>query len=409
MDDPGAKHHHSHAGDDALASREEDAPAVEEVHLAPSEDAPAPASDEEAEATTLAFVAGEADAGTRLDAFLAARVEGVSRTRLKQAIEDSDVLVGGRSAKPSYKLRAGDAVELETPAPPASHFTPEDIPLNIIYEDDWLVVLDKPAGLVVHPAAGVAAGTLANALAFRFRRAEFGLRIEDDNAATARASESTGQTSEPTEQESKTDYPQSAIHNPPSAIRHPPYPRPGIVHRLDRDTSGLMVVAKTERAHEHLADQFRARSVFKSYVALVHGRVREASGRIEEPIARDPRQRTRMSVVRGGRPALSLYRVRRAYERFTLLEVEIKTGRTHQIRVHLAHLKHPVVGDKVYNGGRDATVGDVRLRAAIRAMGRQFLHAERLGFQHPRTGARLNFHAPLPPELARLLEALEQV
>jgi 23S rRNA pseudouridine1911/1915/1917 synthase len=322
---------------------------------------PAGATDAEEAAATLAFTVDDVEAGARLDAFLAAHVETVSRTRLKQSIEDGDVLVAGRTVlKGSYKLRAGDQVELEMPAPPACDFTPEDIPLDIIHEDAWLVVLNKPAGLVVHPAAGVASGTLANALAFHFR----------------------------------------------SLSAHAGATRPGIVHRLDRDTSGLMVVAKTESAHEHLSDQFRAREVFKSYVALVHGRVREESGRIEEPLARDPRTRTRMAVVRGGRPALSLYRVRRAYERFTLLDVEIKTGRTHQIRVHLAHLKHPVVGDKVYNGGRDTTISDVRVRAAIRAMGRQFLHAEQLGFHHPQTGESLRFNAPLPVELSRMLEAL---
>lgn len=321
-----------------------------------------PAGETEHDAAPLAFTIGEQDAGARLDAFLAARVEGLSRTRLKQAIEDGDVLVAGRTAtKGSYKLRAGDQVELEIPAPPACDFTPEDIPLDIIYEDEWLVVLNKPAGLVVHPAAGVPSGTLANALAFHFQK------LSTHAGAT----------------------------------------RPGIVHRLDRDTSGLMVVAKTARAHEHLSDQFRAREVFKSYVALVHGRVREESGRIEEPLARDPRTRTRMSVRSGGRPALSLYRVRRAYERFTLLDVQIKTGRTHQIRVHLAHLKHPVVGDKVYNGGRDTTVADVRLRAAIRALGRQFLHAEQLGFRHPHTGENLRFNAPLPTELSQMLASLE--
>jgi 23S rRNA pseudouridine1911/1915/1917 synthase len=320
-----------------------------------------PASETEPEAAPLAFTVDEAEAGARLDAFLAARVEGLSRTRLKQSIEDGDVLISGRTAaKGSYKLRAGDQVELEIPAPPSSDFTPEDIPLRIIYEDDSLVVLDKPAGLVVHPAAGVSTGTLANALAFHFQK------LSTHAGAT----------------------------------------RPGIVHRLDRDTSGLMVVAKTASAHEHLSDQFRAREVFKSYVALAHGRVREESGRIEEPLARDPRTRTRMAVRSGGRPALSLYRVRRAYERFTLLDVQIKTGRTHQIRVHLAHLKHPVVGDKVYNGGRDATVADVRVRAAIRAMGRQFLHAEQLGFRHPQTGENLRFDAPLPHELSQMLGAL---
>jgi 23S rRNA pseudouridine1911/1915/1917 synthase len=330
-------------------------------HIPDIEDAPIAAGDPEPEAATLTFRAGDGDAGARLDAFLAAHVEGISRTRLKHAIEDGDVLVSGSAAKPSYKLRAGDAVELEMPAPPASNFTPEDIPLRIIFEDDSLVVIDKAAGMVVHPAAGVSSGTLANALAFHFGKLS----------------------------------------------AHAGQQRPGIVHRLDRDTSGLMVVAKTESAHEHLADQFRAREVFKSYVALVHGRLRDESGRIEEPLARDPRLRTRMAVVRGGRPSLSLYRVRRAYERFTLLDVQIKTGRTHQIRVHLAHLRHPVVGDKVYNGGRDTTVSDVRARAAIRAMGRQFLHAERLSFRHPQTGENLSFDAPLPEELSRMLQALE--
>ncbi|HEY9403747.1 MAG TPA: RluA family pseudouridine synthase, partial [Pyrinomonadaceae bacterium] len=212
-------------------------------HINDDEDAPVPAGDHEPEATTLLLSPSAADAGARLDAFLAAHVEGVSRTRLKQSIEDGDVLVSGRAAKPSYKLRAGDEVELEMPAPPASNFTPEDIPLSVVFEDDSLIVIDKPAGLVVHPAAGVSSGTLANALAFHFTQLS----------------------------------------------AHAGALRPGIVHRLDRDTSGLMVVAKSESAHEHLSDQFRAREVFKSYVALVHGRVREESGRIEEPLARDPR------------------------------------------------------------------------------------------------------------------------
>ena len=350
-----------------------------------------PASVIEQETAPLAFTVGDGDEGARLDAFLAARVEAVSRTRLKQSIEDGDVLVAGRTAlKGSHKLRAGDQVELELPAPPSCDFTPEDIPLDIVYEDDSIVVINKPAGLVVHPAAGVSSGTLANALAFRFSISDFGFRIENENPAVS---------SESTDQESRVANPKSKIQNPKSI-------RPGIVHRLDRDTSGLMVVAKTASAHEHLSDQFRAREVFKSYVALVHGRVGAESGRIEEPLARDPRTRTRMAVVRGGRPALSLYRVRRAYERFTLLDVQIKTGRTHQIRVHLAHLKHPVVGDKIYNGGRDTTVSDVRVRAAIRAMGRQFLHAEQLGFRHPLTGETLRFHAPLPAELSQMLDAL---
>jgi 23S rRNA pseudouridine1911/1915/1917 synthase len=315
-----------------------------------------------ADAGTLTFTASAEDAGARLDAFLAARVAHASRSRLKQLIDDGEVLVSGRAAKPSHRLRAGEQVELETPAPlNVTDFAPEDIPLDVVYEDDAIVVVNKPAGLVVHPAAGVPRGTLANALAFHFRRLAAG--------------------------------------GGPA--------RPGIVHRLDRDTSGLLVAAKTDEAHESLSAQFRAREVVKYYVALVHGATREERGRVEEPVGRDPRNRTRMAVVRGGRYALSIWRVRERFTRFTLLDVEIKTGRTHQIRVHLAHLKHPVVGDDVYGAGRDNTIQDARARAAVAALGRQFLHAERLGFRHPRTGEFLKFRAPLPPELSALLGLLD--
>jgi 23S rRNA pseudouridine1911/1915/1917 synthase len=309
----------------------------------------------------LTFRVEESEAGTRLDAFLAARIEGWSRARLHRLIEDGDVLVGGRTAKPSYKLRRADELEVELTSGAPAQFAPEDIPLEVVYEDDELVVVNKPAGLVVHPAAGVSSGTLANALSFHFQQLS-------TRAGTA---------------------------------------RPGIVHRLDRDTSGLIVVAKTEAAHENLADQFRAREVFKSYVALVHGRVEKEQGSVDQPLARDPSNRTRMSVRAGGRPSLSLYRVRRRFDRFTLLDVEIKTGRTHQIRVHLQWMKHPVVGDAVYGDGRDNTVLDVRLRARIGMLRRQFLHAEQLGFRHPRSLEQLRFTAPLPAELSGLLDELE--
>ncbi|MBD0371590.1 MAG: RluA family pseudouridine synthase [Pyrinomonadaceae bacterium] len=315
----------------------------------------------EQDAQTLTFRVADEDAGSRLDAYLAARIEGWSRARLQRLIEDGDALVGGRTVKSSYKLRAHDEIEVELTPPPTSTFAPENIPVEIVYEDEDLVVVNKPAGLVVHPAAGVQGGTLANALAFHFQQ------LSKLSGAA----------------------------------------RPGIVHRLDRDTSGLMVVAKTESAQENLQDQFRARTVFKSYVALVHGRVKEDKGQIDEPLARDPRNRTRMAVVRAGRNALSVYRVRRRFDRFTLLDVEIKTGRTHQIRVHLAWIKHPVVGDETYGGGRDKTAQDARLRARINALGRQFLHAETLGFHHPRSGEWMRFDAPLPAELADFLAALE--
>src|ERR1044071_9068014 len=298
---------------------------------------------------------GPEHAGIRLDAFLASHIEGWSRARLQRLIENEDVLVNGKVAKPSYKLREADEVEVELVASPTDAFTPENIPLDIVFEDDTLVVVNKPAGLVVHPAAGTPSGTLANALAYHFQQLP-----------------GTGA-------------------------------RPGIVHRLDRDTSGLLVVAKTEAALENLSDQFRDRTVYKSYVALVHGRVLSNTGKIDQPLARDRSNRTRMAVVRGGRNALTLYRVRSSYERFTLLDVELKTGRTHQIRVHLAWIKHPVVGDETYGGGRDNTIPDPQLRARVRNLKRHFLHAEKLGFKHPQTNEFVKFESPLPAELSGVL------
>lgn len=307
---------------------------------------------------TVLLLASAEDAGQRLDAFLAAHIEGWSRSRLHRLIDEGDVLVNGRAAKPSYKLRANDEIEADLTTLPLSSFIPEDIPIDLIFEDDDVLVVNKPAGIVVHPAAGVASGTLANALAFHFQK------LSSAGGAT----------------------------------------RPGIVHRLDKGTSGLMVVAKTEVAHENLADQFRAREVFKSYLALVHGQPEKDSDQIDQSIARDPRHRTRMAVVRSGRSALTLYRVRERFERFTLLDVELKTGRTHQIRVHLAWLKHPVVGDETYGSGRDKTIVDPKIRGQVARLGRQFLHAEKLGFRHPRTGERLKFRAELPAELNELID-----
>ena len=226
--------------------------------------------------SSVIFTVPEADAGARLDAFLASRIEGWSRARLQRLIEDGDVLVNGRAGKASYKLRATDEIEAELTALPTTSFLPEDIPIDVVYEDDELIVLNKPAGLVVHPAAGARTGTPANALAFRFQKLSTAGGVV----------------------------------------------RPGIVHRLDKDTSGLLLAAKTEQAHGNLADQFREREVFKSYVALVHGQLERDRGEIDEPIARDPRHRTRMAIVRGGRSALSIYRARERFDRFTLVDVD---------------------------------------------------------------------------------------
>jgi 23S rRNA pseudouridine1911/1915/1917 synthase len=310
---------------------------------------------------TLTFKVDDTSVDSRLDTYLASQIQTWSRARLQRLIENEDVIVNGRSAKASYRLRKGDEVEVELVASPAEIFEPQNIPLDIVHEDDALIVINKPAGLMVHPAAGIHSSTLANALAFHLQ-----------------------------------NLPASA-----GLIR------PGIVHRLDRDTSGLLVVAKTEEALENLSEQFRDRTVFKSYIALVHGRVDNASGRIDQPLARDPSNRTRMAVVRSGRSALTLYKVRKHYHRFTLLDVELKTGRTHQIRVHLMWLHHPVVGDETYGGGRDNNIQDARLRSMVRNLRRHFLHAERLAITHPTTGARLEFHATLPNELSNLLTQLD--
>src|SRR6476661_89163 len=214
-------------------------------------------TDSKAGFNSVLSVVNKSHAGERLDAFLASQIEGWSRARLQRLIENEDVLVNGKVAKPSYKLREHDEIEVDLITPPADFFVPENIPLEIVYEDETLAVVNKPAGLVVHPSAGTPAGTLANALAYHFQQ------LPDRGAGV----------------------------------------RPGIVHRLDRDTSGLLVVAKTEAALENLSDQFRDRTVFKSYLALVHGRVPSA-GKIDQPLARDPSNRTRMAVVRGGRNAL---------------------------------------------------------------------------------------------------------
>jgi 23S rRNA pseudouridine1911/1915/1917 synthase len=312
----------------------------------------------DADSTDLSFTIEADQAGIRLDVYLASQIEGWSRARLQRLIENEDVLVNSKPSKPSYKLREHDKIEVELIAPAGEFFAPENIPIEIVYEDEMLAVVNKPAGMVVHPAAGTPSGTLANALAYHFQQ-----------------------------------LPGTGV-------------RPGIVHRLDRDTSGLLVVAKTDAALENLSDQFRDRTVYKSYVALVHGRVLASSGKIDQPLARDPANRTRMAVVRGGRNALTLYRVRQAYERFTLLDVELKTGRTHQIRVHLAWLKHPVVGDVTYGGGRDNTIQDPQLRARIRNLNRHFLHSEQLAFSHPKTGEVVKFQSPVGADLADLLTAL---
>lgn len=298
-----------------------------------------------------------AAAGARLDAFLAERLS-VSRARIQRAIAAGEVRVNGRVLRPSYRVEPGDEIDAEIPAPVTTDLQPEDLPLAILFEDEAIIALDKPAGQVVHPAAGIVSGTLANALAFHF-----------------------------------------GGRRPGGAAL-----RPGIVHRLDRDTSGVMVVAKTDAALEHLAGQFRARAVEKRYVALVHGDV-SGSGVIDAPIGRDRKNRLKMTVDPAGRPARSSYAALRRLGAATLLDVRIETGRTHQIRVHCAHIQHPVAGDPLYGLGRDRQLRDPAQRRAVERLGRQFLHAAQLAFAHPIDGRPMRFSSPLPADLEACLQA----
>lgn len=309
------------------------------------------------------------EAGRRLDQFLTAQLAEVSRARVQQLIQQGKVEVNGAPAKASLRLKGDETVTLLGPAQaPPLRAVPEDIPFDVVYEDEALAVVSKPAGMMVHAGAGRVddarnRGTLVNALLHHF----------------AALSEVGGEL------------------------------RPGIVHRLDKQTSGLMVVAKEDVAHRKLAAQFAAREVHKKYVALVHGWVKRDEGAVEQAIARDRVRRTRMTTRRsGGRAALSRYRVRErletAWGKFSLVEVTIATGRTHQIRVHLASLGHAVVGDALYGAPRQLRSRDGKREQPT--LQRNFLHAAALEFRHPRSGKALSFSQPLPAELEGFLKRL---
>jgi 23S rRNA pseudouridine1911/1915/1917 synthase len=295
------------------------------------------------------------ESGVRLDVFLAGRLRGWSRSRLQRLIRSGFVQLGARVArKAGEELRPGDRVIVRLAEAPL-RAQAEDLPLAIVYEDDDLLVVNKPAGMVVHAGAGVSRGTLVNALLYHTGRL----------SATGGAE------------------------------------RPGIVHRLDKNTSGLILIAKNDAAHQALAAAFKARAIQKTYWALVHGRLSRDEGEMAAPIGRDPFRRVRMST--GGirpREASTRFRVLRRLRDFTLLEVSPQTGRTHQIRVHLAWLGHPVVGDTLYGAP-----SRIRIRGKEeKTLTRTFLHAAALEFRHPRTGQRTLFRAPLPPDLAQFLE-----
>jgi len=323
-------------------------------------------------------------AGQRLDQFLTAQLEGVSRSRVHLLMEQGDVLINGERPKASQKLKGGERISITgEPRPAPLKATAEDIPLDVVYEDADLAVVNKPAGMMVHAGSGQnedarSRGTLVNALLFRFK-----------------ALSSTGG-----------------------------YLRPGIVHRLDKDTSGLIVVAKNDRAHAALGEMFSNREMKKTYVALVQGAVERERGTINASVGRDPLRRTRMTTRPGddARTAVSHYevtqRIASRFGKFTLVRVRIETGRTHQIRVHMASIGHPVVGDTLYGGAGQLTdqvaAQIVQSKAARRKasperlkLGRNFLHAARLEFTHPTTGKTLQLEAPLPQELTAYLALVE--
>jgi 23S rRNA pseudouridine1911/1915/1917 synthase len=297
-------------------------------------------------------------AGERLDRYLAAVLPGHSRSQLQRLIKEGLVGVGGRPARANAQVKAGDLIVLEVPEPVAPVPAPEDLPIDVLHEDSDLIVVNKAAGMVVHPAAGHGGGTLVNAL----------LHHVDDLSGVG------GEL------------------------------RPGIVHRLDRGTSGVMVVAKHDRSHEALARQFHDREVEKEYIALVWGVV-QAGRRIDLPIGRDASDRQKMSArARRSREAVTRITRVRHFRGVTLAHVAIATGRTHQIRVHLSAIGHPIVGDALYGGTRRHVAADVR---PVQRLGRPFLHAARLVFTHPSDGRRLEFTAPVPDDLQRVLDELE--
>ena len=337
---------------------------------------------------TLSLAVLAPSAGERLDRFLAAAQTDLSRSRLQHLIRDGHVSVNGRAGRASQRLRDGDRVRVEIPpAPVDAALEPEDLPLAIVHEDSHLIVIDKPAGLVVHPGAGVRRGTLVHALLHRWPE------IADVGGAG----------------------------------------RPGIVHRLDKDTSGLLVVARSARAHRALVEALRARAVKRTYGALVWGEPREDRGVVESAIGRDPRDRQRMAVVtRGGKPARTRWAVVDRFGSAARLEVGLDTGRTHQIRVHMAHLGHPIVGDPRYGGrtgstrrpghgagagmrGAKAGSGPVKkslsareaerslASALLECLPRQALHASELELSHPVTGKSMTFESPWPEDLTRAL------
>ena len=307
----------------------------------------------------ISIIVSPEDNGMRLDALIAANLEDVSRSYAAQLIEKACVSINGSvETSKKKKARKNDVIELTLPEPTALEVVPEDIPLEIVYEDDDVIVVNKPRGMVVHPAAGNWSGTLVNAIMYHF-----GDSLSSINGVI----------------------------------------RPGIVHRIDKDTSGLLMIAKNDKAHESLAEQLKVHSVTREYTALVYDNIREDEITINEPIGRDEKNRLRRAVWGSGhKEAITHIKVIERYGKYTLVSARLETGRTHQIRVHMAYLKHPLVGDELY-GPKKASpkLQGVELNG-------QFLHAGTLGFKHPRTGEYLEFHSDMPAQLQHILDSLDK-
>ena len=306
------------------------------------------------------FIVSAEDAGQRLDRFLASQLPALSRSKIQSLMEEGRVRVDGIARRASHRIECGESVTIEIPPPLPAGVEAESIPLEILYEDDDLAVINKPAGMVVHPGAGADSGTMVGALLHRFGGSP-GL---------------------------------SSVGGPL---------RPGIVHRLDKGTSGAIVIARNDAAHRKLVEDFRTRRVQKIYLALLHGKLKENAGSVDLPIARDLRRRTRMTARRrAGREARTDWRARLRLDGFTLIEADLRTGRTHQIRVHFSALGCPVVGDTLYGAPRRERAGSETLAP----LERNFLHSARLAFTQPTTGKRIDVRAPLPAELQSYLKAL---
>jgi 23S rRNA pseudouridine1911/1915/1917 synthase len=308
--------------------------------------------------------------GMRVDAFLTEELTDISRVRVSKAIDEASVLVNGKPVKRSYRLVIGDRIRGAVPSTGSVGPQPEDIPLDILYEDEHLAVINKPADMVVHPSKGHWSGTLASALRYHF----------DQLSSVG------GET------------------------------RPGIVHRLDRDTTGVIVTAKNDISHQRLAEQFEQRSVEKEYVALVNGRPDHDRDLVNEPIGPHPNQRAKMAIRKEGRQvrqAETFYELIKFYQRFSYLRLTPRTGRTHQIRVHLAHIRCPVLCDRLYSGAKEVDQGSLTgdweaTGSDAVVLSRQALHAERLALDHPDSGDRMTFTAPLPSDMKRAIECLEE-